>query len=119
MKKTLSFLLSFALILTMLPVPVLAASDFFTVDKTSAKPGETITVEFTTSDEIDTVGVVNLKIPFDKNAFEPTSIAWATIGSMSSMGTTVAVAKTSGVFSNSYDDMHRRPDRAADARMAL
>ena len=89
----------------MLPVPVLAASDFFTVDKTSAKPGETITVEFTTSDEIDTVGVVNLKISFDKDAFEPTSIAWATIGSMSSMGTTVAVAKTSGVFSNSYDDM--------------
>lgn len=78
MKKICSVLLALLLVLGMIPSAAFAAEGdspkiITSVDKDSVKPGETITVTYTLSEQLSPVNNITIALKYDKTAFE----SWA------------------------------------------
>mgnify|MGYP004469138245 FL=1 len=82
-KSLLSCILSFALLLSLLPATVLAAEPSLKVSATSVNAGDEVTVTYTVPNKVE-AGSVSLEIYFDTAYFQVKSIVPATITDASS-----------------------------------
>ena len=94
-KSLLSCILSFALLLSLLPATVLAAEPSLKVSATSVNAGDEVTVTYTVPNEVE-AGSVSLEIYFDTAYFQVKSIVPATITDASSSTSEPATSSTIG-----------------------
>ena len=94
-KSLLSCILSFALLLSLLPATVLAAEPSLKVSATSVNAGDEVTVTYTVPNEV-VAGSVSLEIYFDTAYFQVKSIVPATITDASSSTSEPATSSTIG-----------------------
>lgn len=102
MKKICSILLALLLVLGMIPSAAFAAEGdspkiFTSVDKDSVKPGETITVTYTLSEQLSPVNNITIALKYDKTAFEYKSVDYT--NSVFFKAPTTENMKAYGVFS--------------------
>ena len=94
-KSLLSCILSFALLLSLLPATVLAAEPSLKVSATSVNAGDEVTVTYTVPNEV-VAGSVSLEIYFDTAYFQVKSIVPATFTDASSSTSEPATSSTIG-----------------------
>lgn len=102
MKKICSILLALLLVLGMIPSAAFAAEGdspkiVTSVDKDSVKPGETITVTYTLSEQLSPVNNITIALKYDKSAFEYKSVDYT--NSVFFKAPTTENMKAYGVFS--------------------
>ena len=102
MKKICSILLALLLVLGMIPSAAFAAEGdspkiVTSVDKDSVKPGETITVTYTLSEQLSQVNNITIALKYDKSAFEYKSVDYT--NSVFFKAPTTENMKAYGVFS--------------------
>lgn len=102
MKKICSVLLALLLVLGMIPSAAFAAEGdspkiITSVDKDSVKPGETITVTYTLSEQLSPVNNITIALKYDKTAFEYKSVDYT--NSVFFKAPTTENRKAYGVFS--------------------
>lgn len=102
MKKICSILLALLLVLGMIPSAAFAAEGdspkiVTSVDKDSVKPGETITVTYTLSEQLSPVNNITIALKYDKSAFEYKSVDYT--NSVFFLAPTTENMKAYGVFS--------------------
>lgn len=102
MKKNCSILLALLLVLGMIPSAAFAAEGdspkiVTSVDKDSVKPGETITVTYTLSEQLSPVNNITIALKYDKSAFEYKSVDYT--NSVFFKAPTTENMKAYGVFS--------------------
>ena len=94
-KSLLSCILSFALLLSLLPATVLAAEPSLKVSATSVNAGDEVTVTYTVPNKVE-AGSVSLEIYFDTAYFQVKSIVPATITDASSSTSEPATSSAIG-----------------------
>lgn len=94
-KKVLSLILSFVLILSLVPTSF-AADASLKVDNTTANAGESVTLTYVVPNKVDDVASASIKISFDKSKFEVLSVTTATIANAQVMYSTGAEANNTG-----------------------
>ena len=102
MKKICSILLALLLVLGMIPAAACAGEGdspkiVTSVDKDSVKPGETITVTYTLSEQLSPVNNITIALKYDKSAFEYKSVDYT--NSVFFKAPTTENMKAYGVFS--------------------
>lgn len=104
-KKVLSLILSFVLILSLVPTSF-AADASLKVDNTTAKAGESVTLTYVVPNKVDDVASASIKISFDKSKFEVLSVTTATIANAQVMYSTAAEANNTGELTATYTEQN-------------
>lgn len=99
-KKLLAVLLALGLVITCMPMVVLAASPGISVDKTEVKKGETVKLTATLPDEVinKTLEGLEYQVKFNKNALKVTNIVSKDFTGAEYGNTTVGDANTKAEF---------------------
>ena len=99
-RRIFSFLLAVVMVLSLAPSVFAAEGDgpkiITSVDKDSVKPGETITVTYTLSEQLSPVNNITIALDYDKTAFEYKSVDYT--NSVFFKAPTTANYKAYGVF---------------------
>lgn len=104
-KKVLSLILSFVLILSLVPTSF-AADASLKVDNTTANAGESVTLTYVVPNKVDDVASASIKISFDKSKFEVLSVTTATIANAQVMYSTGAEANNTGELTATYTEQN-------------
>lgn len=104
-KKVLSLILSFVLILSLVPTSF-AADASLKVDNTTANAGESVTLTYVVPNKVDDVASASIKISFDKSKFEVLSVTTATIANAQVMYSTDAEANNTGELTATYTEQN-------------
>ena len=104
-KKVLSLILSFVLILSLVPTSF-AADASLKVDNTTANAGESVTLTYVVPNKVDDVASASIKISFDKSKFEVLSVTTATIANAQVMYSTDAEANKTGELTATYTEQN-------------
>ena len=104
-KRVLSLILSFVLILSLVPTSF-AVDASLKVDNATAKAGESVTLTYMVPNKVDDVASASIKISFDKSKFEVVSVTTATIANAQVMYSTAAEANNTGELTATYTEQN-------------
>lgn len=101
MKKLLSLILAFTMVLTMLPTIAMAADEALQVSASSIVGDGTVTVTYRIPKSVQ-LGAIEVKISFDNTKLEATNVTWATIAGFNAFtGSDTIETNNNGYFSGS------------------
>ncbi len=98
-RRIVSYLLTFAMILSLMPAVVFAAGNSLQLSNTTGQAGDTVTLTYTIPNATDDIGAINITIKYDENVFEATSISCPILGNTNPV---YATTSTNGTISSSW-----------------